>query len=129
MNKQLYESAIANAVLKLDGGHKQRENQYPTENRLYTITTICYGDYFTSTRCVGVCSSFERAMEIVKMNEGDIREDAYILVVVEAVIDNAVYSNVIDEDYWFVWNGKDDGKYLPIETPDEFKNTFGWGVG
>jgi len=128
MNKEQYKSAIANAVVKTDG-HKQMDNQYPNDDRLYTITTICYGDYFTSTRCVGVCSSFDRAVEIVETNEGHIWENSYDLVVVEAIVDNAVYGNIIGEDYWWVWEGDDDGKYVAIITPKEFDNTVGWGVG
>ena len=130
MNKELYKSAIANAVLKVDG-HKQMDMpvEYAGEQRLYTITTICYGENFKSTRCVGVCSSFERAIVIVERNEGDIWEASYDLVVVEAILDNCVYGNVIGEDYWFVWDGSEDGKYVAILTPKEFESCFGWGVG
>src|SRR5271165_4645209 len=106
MSKELYKSAIANAVLKVDG-HKQMDMpvEYAGEQRLYTITTICYGENFKSTRCVAVCSDFNRAVQIVEDNEGDLHEFSYMLVVVEPVLDNAIYGNVIGEDYWWLWVG------------------------
>lgn len=134
MNKEEYQSAIDKAVMKI-GGHVQMDmpSEYANKKRLYTITTICYGDRFTSTRCVAVCSDWNKAIEIVEGNCGDIWEYSYGLCVIEPVLDNRVYGYVGDEVYWFVWTGTEEegqvGKYCAIETPDECKNVFGWGVG
>jgi hypothetical protein len=133
--QERYNSAIANAVVKAPHQQKAMPAEYANEKRLYTITTICYGENFTSTRCVGVCSDFNRVVQIVEDNEGDLFECAYRLVCVETILDNCIYGNLLSEKYWWVWDqdeeGADgiEGKYVPIQEPSEFKNIVGWGVG
>jgi hypothetical protein len=128
-----YRSVIKNAVVKIDG-HKQKELPLGYENcvRLYAINTLCYSERNNITRCVAMCSEWKRAIEIVESNEGDIFEYACGLVVIEPTIDNAVYGHIGGEVYWYMWQGLPDvdgSGYRAIETPEEYKNIIGWGVG
>lgn len=100
-----YKEIVCSAVLK-EEGHIQLEIpdnvQKHNGRRLYTVTTIASSARYGGTRTVVVCSTFERAKEIVESNEGDIFEMSYYLVVIEAVVADWLYV-AIDEQYWYVW--------------------------
>lgn len=96
---------------------------------LYTITTIAPGPRFGGQRTPAICDNLERAREIVENNEGDIWECSYYLAVIEAVFPNYLYSSSYsDERYWYRYN-TGTRRYEPIETPEWYKNTFGFGIG
>lgn len=129
-----YKEIVCSVVLK-DEDHVQEELPEAVRKhdgrRFYTVTTIASSARYGGTRTVVVCSTFERAKEIVESNEGDIFEMSYYLVVIEAVVADWLYV-AIDEQYWYVWepgeNGKD-GRYLPIERPAAYVGTCGFGIG
>jgi hypothetical protein len=101
--------------------------------RLYTVTTMAASSSLGGTRTVAVCSSFERAREIVESNEGDIFETSYHLVVIEAVVADWLYYPLADEQYWFVWKpdslDKVSGRYVPIEQPAAYEGMCNFGIG
>jgi hypothetical protein len=97
--------------------------------RLYTVTTIAASERFGGKRTVAVCSTFERAKEMVEQNEGDIYETSYQLAVIEAVASDWLYY-IIDEQYWYVWDGDlDTGGYKPIERPEAYDGCVNIGIG
>jgi hypothetical protein len=121
-----YRSAIDKAIRKTTP-HIQKPSQH---KRLYTITTIAAGDNFSGTRTPVVCTSFERANEIVENNEGDIWESSYDLIVIEGIIPDVLYSApmLVEKPCWYVWD-TEDGRYHPIEEPENCAHMFGFGVG
>jgi hypothetical protein len=121
---------MVKACRPLDTKHVQRTaGEYPEAPRLYTVTTIAPSARFGGERTPVICDSFERAQEIVERNEGDIWECSYHLVVIEAVIPNWLYgSSYANERYWYRYN-TDAERYEPIETPERYELTFGFGIG
>ena len=100
------------------------------DNNLYTVTTIAASSWFGGQRTPIICTSYDRATEVVLENEGDIFEASYMLAVIEGIQPNILYGNVIGEQYWYMWEGPyHDGKYVPIEIPEEYKNILGFGIG
>lgn len=128
MDSKLYDDVRKSAVVKPQG-HTVVLDPTFTGTRLYTITTIARSEIYGGTRCVVVCDNFERAEEIVVNNEGDIWEYSYMLLVIEATTCNQLYGYLDGEAYWYMWQGGAEGKYVAIETPKEFRNTIGWGIG
>jgi hypothetical protein len=101
--------------------HTQKQGP---DGRLYTVTTIAKSESYGGTRTVVVCDSFERSVEIVTTNEGDIYENSYELAVIEAILPNVLY-DYQEEEYWYRW---DDG-YKPIQKPYALGMTVCWGIG
>lgn len=126
---------IVNSVVLKNEDHAQEELPEDVRKydgrRLYTVTTIASSVRYGGTRTVVVCSTFERAKEIVDANEGDIFEMSYYLVVIEAVVADWLY-HTLDEQYWYVWEPGEDGQnghYVPIEQPAAYVGTVGFGIG
>jgi hypothetical protein len=126
----VYHEIVRTAVVK--DGHRQMP---PTDAvvehkgvRLYMVTTIASQPRYGGTRTVVMCSSFERAKEIVERNEGDIFECSYSLAVIEATVADWLYGGCLQEQYWYVWKGDSrDGAYVPIEQPEAYANVFNIG--
>lgn len=109
--------------------HKQKPIPAGWDGRWYAITTLAKNKRCGGTRTVAICATFERAREIVEKNEGDIWELSYNLVVIEAVLPDALYGgSPSDETYWYRWERKA-RRYNPIETPPGFEQSFGFGIG
>lgn len=120
-----YEDAITKAVW-LDA-HPMKE--VDRSGRLYTITTIARSPKYGGERTPVICSTLDWARKIVETNNGDIYEYSYMLVVIEGLRPDELYSaSDVDERYWYCWD-REQRCYRPIETPDMYKNTFGFGVG
>ena len=98
------------------------------EGMLWSVTTIARSPLYGGTRCVAVCRSFERAVEIVETNEGDIWETTYKLAVIEGVEPDRLYPTSSDLQFWFVWN-RESRTYVPIRVPAAYEFTFGIGLG
>lgn len=96
--------------------------------RLYTVTTIAASARYGGTRTPVVCSSWERAREIVEANEGDIWESSYMLAVIEAVAADCLYGGGLDERYWYAWD-LGEGRYRPVEPPAAYAGQCGFGIG
>lgn len=131
--KEYYE-VVKSVVLKPEGHKKMDPPPKPELPRLYTVTTIACSARFGGTRTPVICSTFEKAAEMVENNDGDLYECSYRLVVIEAVVPDHLYTT-LHEQYWYVWvyNHKDsvnsEGSYKAIETPEVYKNIVGWGIG
>jgi len=97
------------------------------ETWIWAVTTLAQNQRHGGTRTPVVCSTFQLANEIVENNHGDIWECSYYLAVIEAIRVDRLYGSVLGESFWYAWF-TDEG-YKPIETPEEFRNTFGHGVG
>jgi len=127
-----YDEIVKNVVLKPEG-HKVAGPR-PAVPCLYTVTTIASSSRFGGTRTPAICTTFEKAAEMVENNDGDLYECSYRLVVIEAVVPDHLYTT-LHEQYWYVWvyNHKDsvnsEGSYKAIETPEVYKNIVGWGIG
>lgn len=122
-----YDEVLRSCVLKPEG-HVQKPS-LATFTRLYTVTTIASSARFGGTRTVVVCDSFDAARKIVEENHGDIWENSYMLAVIEGVAANRLYT-YLDETYWYRWQGsRENGGYHAIETPEAYKNRYGFGVG
>lgn len=129
-NEQEYENILKSCVKK-DTPHIKLEDD--CTKYVYTITTIAKSNKYGGQRTPIVCSSFEYAVEVVSENNGDIWETTYNLAVIESVLIDCLYGSSYGERYWYIWerNGEDtyDGQYVPIEEPEPFKNTYGYGIG
>lgn len=101
--------------------------------KLYSVTAI----NGNRDRCVAICSTLDRAKEIVENNEADIWELEYDLVVVESTESDCMYGGFPDpvEQYWYEWTGPRGwagvgaNGYTPIERPVKYKNVCGFGIG
>jgi hypothetical protein len=129
--EKAYDEVVRSVIIK--DGHRQAER--PKEmaehggQRLYMVTTIASSDRYGGTRTPVICTSFERAKEIVETNEGDIFECSYMLVVIEAVVADWLYGGHLNEQYWYVWKGDvETGNYCPIERPKAFESTINIGA-
>ena len=131
-DEEEFKNIVRNAV-SIPGGHIQKpQTEYLNMTRLYTITTMASAPKYGGERTPAVCSSFERAKEIVEKNEGDIWEYSYDLVVVEAVLADFLYSSAyLMERYWWAWIDitGEDGCYKAIEEPSRFEHIVGFGIG
>jgi hypothetical protein len=96
--------------------------------RLYTVTTMASSARYGGTRTVAVCSTFEHAKEMVEENQGDIFELSYEFAIIEAVAVDWLYY-ILNESYWYVWEGDQTGAYKPIEVPEAYANTVCFGIG
>jgi hypothetical protein len=129
-----YDRRIGACVIKPEG-HTQKPLpkelacRYRADKRLYTVTTIASSARYGGKRTPVICDSFDAAQEIVLKNMGDIWEYSYMFVVIEARVANHIYGGINDEHYWYVWVGDQDGGYQAIETPPEYANTCGFGIG
>lgn len=123
--EKAYDAIVASAVSK--SAHVPRELE--ARRKLYTVTTIASSARYGGTRTPVVCTTFERAKAIVEDNEGDIFEFSYKLVVIEAVIADELYGGTLDEQYWYAWKGGRTDAYVPIERPQAYESTVGFGIG
>ncbi len=100
---------------------------------LYTVTTINSNN--DNDRCVAICSTLDRAKEIVENNECDIWELKYDLVVIESKEVDHLYGGFDTEQHWYEWRGPMGSAgifakgYAPIDKPLKYKNVFGFGIG
>jgi hypothetical protein len=125
--EKAYDEVIRGVKLKRKG-HVQKPAVVGVV-RLYTVTTIASSARYGGTRTVAVCTSFERAREMVEENVGDIFELSYRLAVIEGLIADHLYGGLDHEQYWYVWKGDQDGSYKPIEVPAAYENVVGIGIG
>jgi hypothetical protein len=105
-------------------------------NRVYTVTTFAGSATKGGTRTPIICSTFEKAKEVVESNMGDIWEYSYMLCVISGFHMDCLYGtprvkkdnpepdtcDVESEEYWYKWVGEDTtkGGYVPIEPPFDF---------
>lgn len=89
--------------------------------------------YFVSTvgkhqniRVVGYFSKYEDALEVVFKNYGDIYEAGYYPYALIENVPEGLYKYDMTPQ-WFKWNI--DYGYQPCDTPEEYKNMVGFGVG
>lgn len=124
-----YDEILRTVVLK-PGGHVPAPLPEKVAKhggkRLYAVTTIASSARYGGTCTPVVCDDFEIANKIVLENQGDIWEHSYMLVVIEATVCNWLYSNIFEEQYWYMWQ---DGGYKPIECPEVYRSSFGFGIG
>jgi hypothetical protein len=130
-----YDKMVASCVRK-SGKHRQKrfpkslEHRFPGIRRLYTVTTMASSLKYGGTRTPVICDSFKKACRIIEKNAGDVFETTYRLAVVEAVFPNHLYGGLLDERYWWRWEGSyKEGGYVPIETPKAYENIIGFGIG
>ena len=92
---------------------------------MYFITTIDSRD--DDMRCVGYCSTFEKAEEIISDNACDIWETCYDYAVIEN-IEEGLYQ--YDHDaVWYKWDDLNE-KYEKIEEkPEQYKKLVGFAIG
>lgn len=102
--------------------------------KLYSVTTI--NSIRGNDRCVAICSTLDRARDIVEDNECDIWEIEYDLVVIESKEVDHIYGGFGgSEQYWYKWKGPlgwaGVGKkgYVRIRRPTKYKNVAGFGIG
>lgn len=106
--------------------HVQKISKH-SASRMYTVTTIASSERYGGTRTPVICRTFERAVEIIEFNEGDIWECSYMLAVIEAVVPDELYG-FCDEQYWYKWDLQA-GKYKPIECPPGREHIVGYAIG
>jgi RNA ligase (TIGR02306 family) len=127
------ETAMEREYMKIVSRAQRKSNQHAPsgppdgETWIWAVTTLAQSQRCGGTRTPVICSTFKQATEIVDNNHGDIYEHSYLLVVIEAIRVDRLYGAVLGESFWYAWFA-DEG-YKPIETPEEFRNTFGHGVG
>lgn len=124
--EKLYDTAVKGCVPK-PNGHFIDISPKEGETILYVIATIASSKVYGGKRAPAVCTSFERAKEIIENNEGDIWEHSYMLAVIEPVYADCPYGHTF-KSYWYCWN-LTLNKYEPVEIPPGYQNTFGWGIG
>lgn len=121
-----YRSARANAR------PIERHNCASVEGHIYTVTTIAGGEAYGGTRTVCACSTFAKADELIRGNYGGLFECSYGIAVIEAIPLDSLYGGAFGtpETYWYTWTGDArDGCYVPIETPAEYADECGFGIG
>lgn len=118
-----YHATVASCIPKVE--HVVSPDK---EHQLYTITTLASSDWYGGNRTPAICDNLTRAKEIVERNEGDIWEYTYMLVVIESVKPNCVYSIGSRDEFWYRWN-LELNRYEPIEKPEAYKNTVSFGIG
>jgi len=121
-----YDEILASCV-PLPGG--QHSAPPALSGRVFTVTTIARSPESGGERTPVVCESFDRARQIVETNEGDIWEYSYMLAVIEGVRLDYLYGSDEQPQFWYRWEGGEEGHYVPIETPPRLKNVVGWGIG
>lgn len=125
-----YDKMLRDCV-EIPGGHTQKESE--EKKRLYTVTTIASSPTYGGTRTPVICDDWKRANQIVLSNACDIWEYSYMIVVIEAVLPNQLYGGFLREQYWYKWFGPKknmaSGGYRAIETPKDYQNTCGFGIG
>lgn len=111
----------------------ERLKQPETITTLYTVTTIARDLAHGGTRTPVICTSLERAKEIVETNEGDIFETSYRYVVIESLVADVLYPQGATEEYlqiWYEWSGSyKEGRYVPCDVPKKYKRVMGFGIG
>jgi len=104
----------------------QEDNSSDSSLYLYAVTVIVPG----SSLLECVCTSFERAKEIITTNEGDLQERWASFAIIEKFPANSLYS--FPFQFWYVWVENDwksqnvkptkYGDFKPIKTPEEFRS-------
>ena len=101
--------------------------------KLYSVITIVPGwpsaesEKFGGIRTVAICTSVERAKEIVEGNLGDIFETSYRFVVIVEFESDALYGGLgsRNNEWWYVWQeDSEDGKYYPASKPVEYSRVI-----
>jgi len=136
--EKAYDEVVDGVRLKPDG-HVQKPEPpegplgRPRIVRLYSVTTLASSERYGGKRTVAVCTSFERAKQMVEENEGDIFELSYCLAVIEGIAADCLYGGtpwaLENEQYWYVWKGDQDGSYRAIEVPAAYENCINIGIG
>lgn len=86
-------------------------------------------------RTPAVCLSLRRAKQMVRRDEGSLNEAGYYpLLVIEKKFADAPYGAVWHcgikrkSQWWYKYDHKVN-KWLPIERPEDFHQTIGFGIG
>ncbi len=104
------------------------------EINLFTITTLGELDGRPHDRTPAVCTSLERAKEIIETNEGDLYEAGwYPLAVIEVKPSDNVYPEVTNigkrrSQWWYRFDTRQ-RRYVLCGRPKQFRRTSGFGVG
>jgi len=102
--------------------------------RIYTITSMNPANSSDlDGRTPIVCSSLKNARHAVENNGDSFWEHAYNVVVIEALRLNYMYGGqrmfgFKEEQYWYVWDMVYN-RYMPIEKPEQYKESFGFAIG
>ena len=82
-------------------------------------------------RTVAWYSDLKTAKKCITENWGDIHETGYNYASIEETL-SGLYP-FIEKEHWYEWKGKSkkigDGKYIPCEKPERFKNVVNFGIG
>lgn len=134
--EQEYEKIVASVVFK--DRHVAPE---PKEGWLYTLTTRSKSRIYGGNRTVMIANSFEKADKIIRENGDFFWEFSCNLAVIEAVAVDRIYGFTPDQGlrpaFWYCWapegnsleEGTGEGEFKPIETPELYRKSFGWGIG
>ena len=91
---------------------------------IFTVTTLTPLGKKHCSRAVGWYPTLEEAKETVINNSCDIQELLYTYAVIEEVGPH-LYPDIKTE-VWFEWK---DGKFCPIDKPQEFWGLCNWSMG
>jgi hypothetical protein len=99
-------------------------NMYP----VVVIRRLKNGQTWPTSDTMAICTTQERAEEIILGNENDIMEtDAEYAVVEELPMDYTYPVGERDLQWWYKWEGTyEDGKFVKCEKPKQFENIVGW---
>lgn len=94
---------------------------------IYTLTTFAESG---PERTVAVVTDFALADAWLRENDADLYETIYLFAVVEELYVDELYGGLGygRRQFWYAWEPLARG-FRPIETPDRYKSTCGFGVG
>jgi ATP-dependent RNA circularization protein (DNA/RNA ligase family) len=114
---------VAGAVRKPVHIPMKRKEEY-----LYAVVRMSRRSY----GAVMICTELSTAMEAVDLGGDFLWEHSNDFIVIEAILPNMVYGmdpEVHEEElYWYVYD-LETGRYVPIERPDVFAESFGFVCG
>lgn len=132
---EAFDQMVNGAVVK-PGGHADPEAM---PGRLFSITTISRGVAYGGKRTVMICDAFDKARRAIEGSNGAYWwEYSYMLAVIETVDVNQPHGDMGEREQWwyrYTWDkGAPPGEYPnahyeAIETPEQMRNTFGFGIG
>jgi hypothetical protein len=79
-------------------------------------------------RCFGWFSNLKKAKDYIDLDGRFLRDQQYDLLVIER-IPEAICGISIPKEWWFKWEGDDEGKFVPIDKPEELNHTICFGMG
>src|SRR5271154_5716206 len=105
---------------------RNEKRQIGLSERLYAVVTLAKDAAHGGERTPAVCTTLQRAKQIIETNEGDIWEHSYMFALISEFTPDVLY-DYSGKQYWYEWD-LTQKRYILTNCPEQYKDYTGFGI-